>query len=223
MNLQEKVYRRIIESILNGTFGAGTRLVCNDIAEQFKVSQTPVREALLRLEKEGFVYSVPRSGTYVNRFTSEEIREIYNIREVLEGLVARMAAASPNPDLLEKMRNVCEKYKLGIEQKDVNLCVQSDLAFHRILVEASGSKRLMNILESFHIQSISIKKRGVRYWFYAPVYLDEHRGILDVISQGKGQLAEKKIREHIRKGKERVLEQFYPQNRATESLKVLEN
>jgi len=204
-NLLEKVYRRIIEAILDGTFSAESRLVCNDIAEQFGVSRTPVRDALLRLEKEGFVHSVPRSGTYVNRFTPEEMEEIYDIREVLEGVAARMAAISPDPDLLEKMRQACEDYKLGIKQKDVDLCVERDLLFHRLLVKASGSKRLIEMLEGFHIQSISIAKRGANYWTHAPTYLDEHRNVLDLISQRKGRLAEKKVREHLRKGKEIIL------------------
>ncbi|MCZ2845765.1 MAG: GntR family transcriptional regulator [Candidatus Bathyarchaeota archaeon] len=204
-NLAEKVYRRIIDAILEGTFSAGERLVCNDIAKHFGVSRTPVREALVRLEKEGFIHSVPRSGTYVNSFTPEELKEIYEIREVLEGVAARMAAISPDSDLLEKMRQTCEDYKLGIEQKNVNLCVESDLLFHKLLVKASDSKRLAGMLEGFHIQSISIAKRGASYWTYAPTYLDEHCSVLDLISQRKGRLAEKKIREHIRKGKERTL------------------
>lgn len=204
-NLAEKVYRRIIDAILEGTFSAGERLVCNDIAKQFGVSRTPVREALVRLEKEGFIHSVPRSGTYVNSFTPGEMKEIYEIREVLEGVAARMAAISPDPDLLEKMRQACEDYKLGIKQKDVDLCVESDLLFHRLLVKASGSKRLIEMLEGFHIQSISIAKRGANYWTHAPTYLDEHRGVLDLISQRKGRLAEKKVREHLRKGKEIIL------------------
>jgi len=204
-NLAEKVYHRMIDAVLKGTFSAGERLVCNDIAKHFGVSRTPVREALVRLEKEGFIHSVPRSGTYVNSFTAGELKEIYEIREVLEGVAARMAAISPDSDLLEKMRQACEDYKLGIEQKNVNLCVESDLLFHKLLVKASDSKRLAGMLEGFHIQSISIAKRGASYWTYAPTYLDEHCSVLDLISQRKGRLAEKKIREHIRKGKERTL------------------
>jgi len=116
-----------------------------------------------------------------------------------------MAAISPDSDLLEKMSQACEDYKLGIEQKNVNLCVESDLLFHRLLVKTSGSRRLIEMLEGFHIQSISIAKREDSYWTYAPTYLDEHHSVLDLISQRKGRLAEKKIREHIRKGKERTL------------------
>ncbi len=204
-NLAEKVYRRIIDAVLDGTFSPEERLVCNDISKRFGVSRTPVREALVRLEKEGFIHSVPRSGTYLNSFTPGEMKEIYEIREVLEGVAARMAAISPDPELLKKLRQACEDYRLGIEQKNVDLCVESDLLFHRLLVRTSDSKRLIEMLESFHIQSISIAKRGASYWNHAPTYLDEHRSILDLISQRKGRLAEKKIREHIQKGKEGII------------------
>ncbi len=205
-NLVEKVYRRIIDAILDGTFSLKKRLVCNDIAKHFGVSRTPVREALVRLEKEGFIHFIPRSGTYVNSFAPEEMKEIYEIREVLEGVAARMAAITPDSDLLEKMGEACENYKLGIEHKDVDLCIESDLLFHRTLVKISGSKRLIEMLEGFHIQSISIAKRGPGYWIRVPTYLDEHYSILDLISQRKGRLAEKKVREHIRKGAKGILE-----------------
>lgn len=205
VGLAEKVYEKIKDKILEENLAPNTRLISDQLAEEMGVSRTPVKEALLRLEKEGFVHSVPRSGTYVNRFTPEEMEEIYDIREVLEGVAARMAAISPDPDLLEKMRQACEDYKLGIKQKNVNLCVESDLLFHKLLVKASDSKKLAETLEGFHIQSISIAKRGASYWTYAPTYLDEHCSVLDLISQRKGKSAEKKIREHIRKGKEGIL------------------
>ncbi len=83
-NLAEKVYRRIIDAVLDGTFSPEERLVCNDISKHFGVSRTPVREALVRLEKEGFIHSVPRSGTYLNSFTPGEMKEIYEIREHIQ-------------------------------------------------------------------------------------------------------------------------------------------
>ena len=206
VNLAGKVYENIRDKILGENLPPDTRLISDQLAKEMGVSRTPVKEALLRLEKEGFVVSVPRRGMYVKKFSSAEIKEIYEIREVLEGLAVRMAAVSPDPELLEKMRQACENYKLGIEQKDTDLCIESDLLFHRLLIKTSGSKRLIDMLESFHAQSISIAKREVSYWIYAPTYLDEHRSVINLISQGKGRSAEKKIREHIWKGKERTLE-----------------
>lgn len=207
-NLAEKVYNKILNAILDGSFSPGERLVCGSIARQLEVSRTPVREALTRLGSEGFVNVIPRNGMYVNNFTPNEIKEICEIREVLEGVAARMAAISPDPGLLEKMRQACEDYNLGIKQKNIDLCLNSDLLFHRLLVRASGSERLKRMLDSFHVQSISIAKRGVNYWTYAPTYLDGHISVLNLISQRKGRLAEKKIREHIREGKEIVLKEY---------------
>lgn len=204
VRLAEKVYEKIKDKILEEDLSPGTRLISDQLAEEMGVSRTPVKEALLRLEKEGFVVSIPRRGIYVKKFSLAEIKEIYEIREVLEGLAVRMAAVSPDPELLEKMRQACENYKLGIEQKDAGLCVENDLLFHRLLVKASGSKRLVDILESFHAQSISIAKKGISYWTYAPTYLNEHRRILDLVSKKEARLAEKEIKKHIRKGKERI-------------------
>lgn len=103
------------------------------------------------------------------------------------------------------MRQACDNYELGIEQKDRTLCVESDLLFHKLLVEASGSKRLVKILESFHIQSTSIVERGDKYWDRASAYLSKDHTILDLVSESKGEVADRKIRQRICKRKEIAL------------------
>lgn len=203
-NLTDKVYRRIRDAILDGVLTAGERLVCADIAERFGVSSTPVRESLVRLRREGFIRTFPRKGTYVNSFSEKDWKEIYDIREVLEGLAARMAAISQDPESIKKMRQACLEYELGIKRREVGSCIDSDLRFHKVLAQASASRRLNEILASFSLQTISIAKKGINYWTYAPAYLSEHCTILELISQGKATLAEEKTREHIRKGKERI-------------------
>ena len=204
VNLADKVYNRIRAAILDGAFSDRQRLVCGNIAKKFGVSATPVRESLVRLTREGFVYSIARKGTYVSSFTKKDIQNIYEIREVLEGLAARMAARSLNPELLIKMSQACDEYESAIKENDLNLCINNDLRFHRLLAQASGSQRLVEILTNFHLQIISIAKEGTNYWIVAPNYLSEHRSIAELISQGKAELAEERMKEHIRKGKERI-------------------
>ncbi len=205
VSITDKVYNRITDSILNNEFKAGERIVAEKIAKIFKVSRTPIREAFVRLEKDGFIYSVPRSGTFVCKFTEEDIKEIYEVREVLEGLAARFASKNPDMDALKEMSDACESYKLGIDREDIDLCLSNDVRFHRSLVKAGNSKRLIEMLKSYHIQGISIAKKGKNYWKYAPMYLEDHFNVIKFITEGKGILAEKKIRDHIEKGKKRVL------------------
>jgi len=76
VNLTEKVYARLRGEILNGGLNNGQRLVSAEIADKFGVSATPVRESLVRLEREGFVRSLPRRGAYVNTFTERDVKEL---------------------------------------------------------------------------------------------------------------------------------------------------
>lgn len=200
-SLNEKIYTRLIQAILEGQFKPGERIVCNDLATRIGVSRTPLKEALIRLEEEGFVYSIPRRGTYINKFTSKDMQEIYDIREALEGIAACLAASSPNISIIKQMRKTCQNYKEGIQKKDIELCINKDLEFHQLLAKGSGNKRLIQILERFHIQTISIFKKGDNYWANASTYLQDHLVIVDSISRGQGEIAEKMVREHIRRGR----------------------
>jgi len=204
-NLSEKVYEKIRDAILRGDLPPGKRLLFNQLTKDLGVSRTPLRETVSRLEKEGFVVSFPRRGTYVKKFSKKEIKGIYEIRETLEALAARSSVTIITDKQLQAMRNTCKKFEDYIEKRNVQFCMKMDFEFHSLLVDASGNDKLVEIVNTFNLQVLSISVRGPEYWTWAKEYVKEHFAIIEALSKRDSDLAETLIREHIKKGKELIL------------------
>ena len=204
-SLSDKVYNRITEAILNNSFQSGERIVINKIAKYFNVSSSPVREAIVKLEREGFIYSIPRSGKFISSISNEDLEEIYDIRALLEGFAIKKISLLDNQELIKKLVHTCNQYETGLKKKDIDLCLNNDNLFHETLAEATKNKRLIEILKNFHLLSISIAKKENNYWENAPLYLQEHKKILEFISAADYNSAEAEVQQHIIKGKGRIL------------------
>jgi len=210
VNLAERVYEKIKDRILEENLSPDTRLISDQLAEEMGVSRTPVKEALLRLEKEGFVVSVPRRGIYVKKFSAAEIKEIYEIREVLEVLAVRLAAPLINEKQARAMLKTCDDFQKFVKRKDVRSCLKIDFEFHKLLIRASRNSKLFEMISSFNLQLLSIFVKGPQYWSHALHYIEQHMSIIDALSNHDSDLAQKLLREHIREGERLILSSMDP-------------
>ncbi|MDR7435009.1 MAG: GntR family transcriptional regulator, partial [Armatimonadota bacterium] len=144
----ELTYRAIRKAILSRRLPAGTRLVVDRLCEELKVSRTPVKQALAMLEREGLVVTNPHHGTYVVTITKRDIAEIYSLREVIEGMAARLAAETITRQDLQRLRALIQDGRKALEAKDFDAYAEIDLEFHRLIRRASGNQRLQRIMES---------------------------------------------------------------------------
>ena len=131
--LREVVCESLREAIRNGTLKPGERLMEIQLAEQLGVSRTPVREAIRKLELEGYVIMMPRRGTYVANMSMSDISDIFEIRSALESLSNGLAAKRITPDELEHLQNLLVMLKPYVEQMDMEKIVELDIAFHDLL------------------------------------------------------------------------------------------
>src|SRR6187397_1376794 len=115
---REEIREQLIEHILNGKLAPGARIVETRIAQQFGVSQGPVREALRDLELFGFVVSSPFRGTQVRKFSTEELLEIYPIRAALEGVAARAAAVRIDQATLARLEELIASMRQAASRDD---------------------------------------------------------------------------------------------------------
>ena len=150
--LREQVKELLLERILSHTYAPGERLVETRIAQELGISQAPVREALRDLESLRFVESAPFRGTWVRAVSDRELAEMYPIRAALEEVAARAAAQRLGGDVtaLERERDAMAKARSLREQ------VEHDARFHRIIVEASGNGRLLELWESLQVEARTI-------------------------------------------------------------------
>lgn len=118
----------------------------NSVARDLAMSRTPVREAIRRLAQEGALVVLPNRGVVVAQLTVEDLEEIYEVREVLEGLASRNAAIRATPEIIGQLESLVERMRETIAPGDENTFSDLDMEFHATIAGASGNSRLKNLL-----------------------------------------------------------------------------
>ena len=203
--LRELVCEHIRQAIIGGIFTPGERLMEIQLAEEMGVSRTPVREAIRKLELEGFVVMIPRRGTYVADISIKDINEVYEIRTALDILAAGLAAERINDDELEEMQRLLVEIGTYIEKGDMEKIVEIDSAFHDVLYRASRNERLVNIINNLREQITGLRGRSMNYPGRLVSTLDEHRAIVDSIAQRNPEKAQKAVRMHLENAERTLL------------------
>ncbi len=205
--LNREAYKALRQAILGRKIPPGQKLVVRVLAEELGLSPTPVKEALAALEREGLVVAVPHRGYFVLEPSLEDVREIYSLREVLEGLAARLAVENDGRALLRKLERLFEKQREAAEQGDIEAYGDLDLAFHRTFWEAAGSKRLLATAETIDGQIRMLINSSAAIPGRLPQSRAEHQAILQAVRDKDPQAAEAAMRTHVRNAGQ-ALERF---------------
>ena len=202
---QENVYNKIKELLYSGRWKSGERLAEVKIAEELEVSRNPIREALLRLASEGLIERIPGVGCRVAEVTEQTITDMYQLREALEGMAARLAAERISDATLIRLR---QEYDFMHAMGDNNLSPEytnSDNQFHRLLVESSGNKLLPSVWQDHKMQVAAIRNiLQASNIFKSDRKLDpkiaarSHLRVIKALEARNPDDAEAAIREHIR-------------------------
>lgn len=204
-SLADIAYRIIRDKILICELEPGSKIVEEKLAQEMGISRTPLRKALTKLEKEEFIVVVPRKGTYVKKLSPKEIKEIYELRRLLEGFAAEEAARFINGNQLKKMRQSCRKHSAAAKKGDLLSCLIYNMEFHRLLVEASKNGKLLKVLNGFHLQLQAMRLRDAKssqgIMETQEEVINEHLAIIEALSKGDGKLARRLVEEHIISGR----------------------
>ena len=194
--LREIVFETLREAIISGLLEPGERLMEIQLAEELGVSRTPVREAIRKLELEGFVVMMPRKGAYVAGVSVKDIVDVFEIRAALEALAAGLAAERITTDELDEMERAA-RHIYESNDKIINNMVESDSAFHALLYKASRNQRLVQIITLLKEQIQRFRTTSLSQPGRIKHAVDEHRGIIEAISEHNVELASTLAREHI--------------------------
>jgi DNA-binding GntR family transcriptional regulator len=145
LSIRERAYRYLKDMILDGEYKAGDRLVERELAEKLSISRTPIREALFRLESQGFVKTVPRKGVVVERISEEEVIEVFTILSSLEVLASKLAAQKMDERTQAEFDRMIEKLQ-NLDGKSEEEISQLHLETNKILHTAAKSPKLQEIL-----------------------------------------------------------------------------
>ena len=198
-SLSSRVFQKIRDNILDGTYREHDELRENTIGKELGVSRTPVREALRQLELEGLVTIIPNKGAYVTGITTKDVHDIYTVRSMLEGLCARWATEHITPEQIEQLEEIVLLSEFHLK-KDKDKVVQvSDLdgKFHHVLYEASNSRIMEHTLSDFHKYVKMARMLSVGAKNRAEKSIEEHKAILEAIKKGDADEAERLANLHI--------------------------
>ncbi|WP_329454714.1 GntR family transcriptional regulator [Streptomyces sp. NBC_01497] len=192
--LRERVYEALLELITTRALTPGQHLVESELAGHLGVSRQPVREALQRLNTEGWVDLRPAQGAFVHEPTEDEADQLLSVRTLLEAEAARLAAADSDPAGIADLERLCAQGERAVKDDDVELAVTTNAAFHaRVMAMAS------NVVLAELAGQVD---RRVR-WYYTPVARQrgkqswiEHRELIDAIASGDESAAAAVMRAH---------------------------
>jgi DNA-binding GntR family transcriptional regulator len=192
--LRQSVYDALIDLIVSGELPPGQHLVETDIAGQLGVSRQPIREALHRMEAEGWVDLRPSQGAFVHVPTDSEVDELLDVRQLLEAETARLAAASSDADGVTRLRALCQEGKAAADAVDLSRAVAANNAFHAEIATLAGNSVLADLAGSV--------SRRVR-WYYRMVAPErghgswiEHAELIDAIEAHDETRAQQLARSH---------------------------
>ncbi len=205
-SLRGRVFHHLREDILSGKYKEGDELKEVAIGEELGVSRTPVREAFRQLELEGLIQIIPNKGAYVTGITEKDVKDIYMIRSLLEGLCARWACEHITKEQMEEMEENIYLAKFHAQKGHFEQLAELDNRFHDILYEACDSKMLEHQLKDFHEYVLRVRKKTLSNMNRGPKSNEEHEQIMEAIKAKNGDLAEKLANAHMINAYENMVE-----------------
>lgn len=203
--LREVVSETLRDAIAAGVLQPGERLMEIQLAEELGVSRTPVREAIRKLELEGFVVMVPRRGTYVADLSLKDINEVFEIRTALDVLAAGLAAERITDEELELLERLLVHIGEYIDNGDMEKIVDADSQFHDILYKASRNDRLVGIINNLREQFTRFRTISIAYPGRLKDTWEEHRRQVEAIAQRNVDVAMQLAREHMENAEQTLL------------------
>ena len=195
--LRDVVFKKLRRAILLEELKAGERLTEIRLADRLGVSRTPIREAMRKLELEGLVVMVPRRGAVVAKISEKNLRDVLEIRRVLDMLCARLACERMSEEAKEKLNTACQDFEEAVKSGDLRDVAQKDVALHNIIIEATGNLTLQQMLDNLAEQMYRYRVKYLKDDSQYQTLSREHRAICKSIMSGDQETAVRLAKEHI--------------------------
>lgn len=197
--LVRAAYDNVRAAVLDGSLPPGCHVTVRPLAERLGLSPTPIKAALVALEREGFLVAVPHRGYFVPEVGTDELLELYELREAVDGMAARrLAGTKDRTEIADQLEELLQKQRQVIKHGDLQAYNELDLMFHRLIWEGSGNRRLLPIAENLIAQVRLGNRLSARAPGRLPGALDEHAAILKAVRSGDTRAAERHVRRHVR-------------------------
>lgn len=200
--LSDRLYGVLEEAIITGALEAGQRIHADDIAAHYGISRIPVREILRALDSAGWIELRPRHGAYVRERTAEELAQLFEVRLILEGESAALAAKRITPDRITALGETLAAQRIALKAGDDAEVARLNTRFHQVVADAAGNAVLAELLDR-------LSKR-VRFYFSTVAHnrgrssLAEHAKLIDALKRNDADAAAELARGHVEATREAV-------------------
>ena len=206
-SLADQVFEKLENDIIQGVYPRGEILTELKLVDQLGVSRTPIREALRRLEQERLIEDTGK-GSRVVGITEEDLEDIMNIRQRIEGLAAYYAAKNMTPEGLAELTHIVDLQDFYYDKGDAEQLRQVDEQFHDLICYLSKRTVIMDTLIPLHRKTRRYRRISMEDWSRTINTRKEHRAILDAMASGNADLAESLMAKHIENAKKHMLGGF---------------
>jgi len=203
--LTDWTYQYLKEKILNLEIKPGEQVHIEDFTEKLEVSRTPIREAFLKLAADGLIEIHPRVGYFVTDITEQDIRELFEIREIIETRAAKRAAELLTGEDLENIQKLLLDSSQAVEKGDFAAYLANDVKFHGFLQKNMQNKRLTAFMDSMNDLTYRERVLSIESGNNIHQTLIEHQRIFDGLKKRDGNLAEWYMGEHLHNVCERLV------------------
>jgi len=185
--LQEKIFSVLKKWILDGTLKPGEKIIESAVARRLEVSRAPLREALFLLAQRGFVTIRSHRGAYVTRLSNRDIREIFEIREILEIHAAKRLRENLTPENVSCLKAALGRLKAATDARDIAAFSEADFGFHKTIWELSGNHQISQVLVNLTTRFFGYEQ--IRDMANSPKFLyesvfDDHSRMLQLVLEG---------------------------------------
>jgi DNA-binding GntR family transcriptional regulator len=220
VDVKEKIYRSIRMDIISHKLRPGQSIIEEELASQYNVSRTPIREILRKLEREDLIKIIPHKGIFVYELTNKDMEEVLEIRLILESTAARLAAEKISDDKLKELDQIESLMDKAVKDQDSVLSFEADEKLHDFILVNAGNMRMRKILHDLMGQILRIRFISGHKPGRIITTVDEHKKIINAIKNKDPHNAEEKMRIHLLNTKELLLP---PQDMDDKFQKILES
>jgi DNA-binding GntR family transcriptional regulator len=196
-SLTRLIAEQLKQAISTGKLKPGEKLSEDALMASVGVGRVPLREALRRLEADGYLTFLPNEQVVVSKPTVEEIQDYYTIASVLEGLAARLAVERVRPEEVERLRELHHHLRQACRSKDAERYFQANSRFHRFIAELAGNERLYRMIDQMRQEMRKTRILALRMPQRLDYSMREHDQIMDAFLKKNAELAEAAVIKHL--------------------------
>ncbi len=206
--MSEQIADILRENIISGNINPGEKVNEYQVAKLLNISRPPIREAFRLLAAEGLITLVPRKGAFVSKLSVQEVKEIYEMKSMMESFAVRLAIPIIDEKEISELDSINNLMEEKIKQNNFKAILKLNIEFHRKMIKMSKNEKLAYFYESIVLPIRKYQRVGLSAPISWEVSLKEHRGITQAIESKNIALAERLTREHTMRARVRVVDRL---------------